>query len=167
MKKAQFYIFTAILLSAYVFMIYANSIVMADKPSTTFTDLNNNFVIEGPKVVNNAIYNKIDVETQFEDFVAKFIDYTKTRNINFGIFYMLINNKEIFMVNNLDDDIIITTNETKSLSKNKNLTINTTKFIIASYNNINYTFTTSNDPFHIQSLVVAKKGNTIKIFVNT
>lgn len=165
-KKAQFYIFTAILLSAYAFTIYANSRVIANEPSKTFKELKDNYLIEGEKVPNNAIYTNKEIENQFENFTAEFRDYAKTKNINLGIFYILINNDNIFLMNHLDSSASITTTQTYNLEINQNTTIPTTNIIILNYNNINYAFEVSSEQYQINSLLVAKKAQDIAIFVN-
>ena len=165
-KHAQFYIFTAILLSAYAFTIYANSKVIANEPSETFKELKDNYIIEGQKVLNNAIYTNKDIESRFENFTSEFIDYSKTKNINLGVFYILIDNDNAFLMNHLDSSATITTTNTHILAVNQNSTIPTTNIITLNYNNINYTFDISSEQYQIKSLMVAKKAQDIAIFKN-
>ena len=72
-RKAQFYIFTAILLSSMMLAIITSS-SRATRPETAFRELEDNFMAESTVVINSAIYNRTNVSLQYLDFSNRFFD---------------------------------------------------------------------------------------------
>ena len=118
-KKGQFYVVTAIVLSLAVFSA-VNSINLPESyEDPMFASIANNFINEAPIVINSALHSNHNLTTKFEEFEIDFLKYLKSLNSNVGFLYMLKEDDNIIIKNNLNKDIkIITFIETISLQKN-------------------------------------------------
>jgi hypothetical protein len=155
-KKAQFYIFTAIIFSAYAFMIFASSREVFDSPNPVFDEVVENFVLESPKVLNSALYDQVNISGRYQDFVSEFIDYSKSKKLDLGIFYV-IKGDNIFLSNNIDSNITIIDNPSYVIQQNNNLSLSSKSFITFSYDNLNYSFNFSTLPLEVIYWLVVQK----------
>lgn len=87
-KKGQFYLLTAVILA---------TVLWASLPSQqeetivrpTFDVLRENFIAESPNVINYALLNEENVTEVFSSFVEEFIRFGETRQVEFGVVYLI------------------------------------------------------------------------------
>lgn len=162
-KKAQFYIFTAIVLIGYV-MTIAPSAVTPKKPVSTFRNLHENYVAESPKIINNAMHYDGNVSALFENFSDSFMAYAKTRDPNFGLAYALLYEERIYAKNYLGETINITANTTviglNSDSKGEAAKAGTAEFNVSG---LAYTLKFT-EPVQAKVFFRAKKGKEVSIY---
>ncbi|MBN2422197.1 hypothetical protein JXB41_03135 [Candidatus Woesearchaeota archaeon] len=103
-KRAQFYIFAAIILCSVVFVGTVNKITV-EEPSKKFQSFYENYLIESSEVINSAIYESRDISEQFKNFTLDFIEYADSKNVELGILYVLIYpDNEAIIVNYLNSE---------------------------------------------------------------
>ena len=123
-RKAQFYIFMALLLSFLVFTIYpSNSSSMVS--TYLFQSISQNYIKEAPKVVNAAVFKKQDIFQIFDNYTKNFISYAATKNIDLEVAYVIINKTNIKIVNYLSVPInILIGSQEENLTSNNNVVFN-------------------------------------------
>lgn len=105
-KKAQFYIFTAVILIAVAFLLIRPTIVLG-KPTDAFIDIKTNFFEEGSRAVNNALKEGANVTREFDLFASEFSDYARTKGMDIEFFYILVDDETIWFSNQLDSQVEI------------------------------------------------------------
>ncbi|MBD3203260.1 hypothetical protein GF327_03130 [Candidatus Woesearchaeota archaeon] len=129
-NKSQLYIFAAVIFCTLVFLS-SFSYVVIENPTEEVKQIYDNFIFESYYTINNAVYENKDINQQVKNLTITFIDYSKQKNINLGIFYVLIipAREKSYIVNylnskaniNLINTILPGTEE--ELNIGKNLTI--------------------------------------------
>ena len=109
-KKGQFYLLTALLLCAFIFVI-SPGLRKSSTSDNTFIELKDNFVAESYDVINYAIYSEDDLSTTYRDYVQKFLKYSARRNVDFGVLYILAYDNRIEIDNYLNSPVRIYHNE--------------------------------------------------------
>jgi hypothetical protein len=89
MAKAQFYIFAAVLLCTVLFVAAINRIYIQE-PSIGLSKLYQNYIEESNILINNAVFEGKDPGMQVKNFTQYYISFAKGKNVNIGIFYLLI-----------------------------------------------------------------------------
>lgn len=87
-KKGQFYLLTAVILA---------TVLWASLPQhreqtivrTTFDVLRENFITESPNVINYALSNEKNLTETYKIFVEDFIRYAETKQVEFGVTYLI------------------------------------------------------------------------------
>ncbi|MCP3681916.1 MAG: hypothetical protein GY861_04425 [bacterium] len=164
-KKAQFYIFAAILLIGYSFTIVQppSEIKM---PLTAFGALRENFIQESNVVINNAIYEESNLSQVYWDFADEFIGFAKTSSPKFRMFYMLQHDGKIDFGNYLEEDVNVTygsnsfvvqAGDLVSKERMKDLTLRV--------GDINYDFEIENSAVELKALFKQTKNNEVRIYV--
>jgi hypothetical protein len=103
-KKGQFYIFMAVVFcSLALLLILSNFGARGLKP--VYNDLKNNFVKESHFVINSALYGDVDLMTRLNNFISYFSDYSKSRNVDFNVLYLLSRDDVLYVTNYLDEDV--------------------------------------------------------------
>ena len=146
-KKAQFYIFVAVLLCISAYSLLSFGIVAKEK-STGFGMLYENYIHESENVINNALYTGTDVFSQFDSYTNSFITYAKTRNTDFGVLYMIKKDDELRVVNYLSSPANITS-QNITIMPHQSMTLKPTSVLSLRYkgNDYNYTFTNESVQF--------------------
>jgi hypothetical protein len=139
-KKAQFYIFTVIILSALVMVLSIRG-METTPPKEVFDRLNENFIQEMHIVVNDAINNEKDLPTTINHHIEWFKDYAKTKNIDYEVFYALKISNEMYLFNNMDEGLSIEgSNLDIELEKNQNTDTESTDWLRITLDNNEYLF---------------------------
>lgn len=164
-KKAQFYIFTAILLIGYV-MTMAPGAAKPKKPVPTFKNLYQNYMAEAPKVINNALFFDSNVSDSFMNFSDNFLAYAKTRDPNFRFVYALLYKDSIYVKNYLEETINATANTTTvGLSSNDYRDVAKAGTIKLNVSNLIYTLYFT-EPTQLKAFFRIKKGKEVNIYVS-
>ena len=163
MKKAQFYIFTAIILCAFAMILLAKGASIR-VPEESFTKLDQNFRAEEAKVINSGIRNGI-LATQWEEFAGKFINYSKTRNPNFGLVYLLNTENELRVGNFINSEINVSIAlQNVTLNPSTTKVINQSSIITVSFDNNKYDFNISINIIQSKLLFWTKQGRNIRVY---
>jgi len=159
-KKSQFYIFTAIILSTYLFAL-ASAADQKIKESSKFEIIKDNFVQESSFAVNSAVYNQGDISQQLKQFTEDFIDYAKTKGNELEVLYLLVQ-EDIEISNYLNTEVKISN---KSLNRGETKTFDKTNQItVEAYNNI-YVFAISDEPLQLKAMLRAEENHNIQVYV--
>ena len=151
-KKAQFYIFTAILLCISAFGLLSTSPLSKEK-NTDFELLASNYLYEAKNTINQALYRESSPYLAVDLFTNNFIGYAKTKNIDLKIAYILKNENKTTVVNYLKDDLNITSHN-KTIKTSESATFNLTNIIIIRYDETDYNYTFTNDTVEFKALIV-------------
>lgn len=165
-RKAQFYLFTAIVLIAYAFSI-ARTEPLVQEETDAFKELYENFITESPMVINNALYQQANVSEKFEAFASAYADYARTRQPNFRLAYILRSEGNMLVGNRLGLGINATlTNSTSyEISDGSTFTL-APQDIALEVAGISYTFTIGSEAYQVKSLFRQKTSTETRIFVN-
>ncbi len=142
-KKAQFYIITAIVLIATVFL-YSSAQTETPKRQNTFREISENYFKEAPYVLNSALQNSENLNEKMENFTRSFISYAKSRNADMGIIYIYSINNTITMGNFMKETAAFGSTD---LLANETRTFNLTAAFTVSLNSNIYHFNISNNEF--------------------
>jgi hypothetical protein len=122
-KKGQFYIFASVVLLTYAFFIM-RAPVLGTPETSAFESLYENFLSESPVVINNAIYKSANLSETYGEFVDSFLSFSKTKDPNFRLVYLLAEHDSLVIGNRLDMEINATIGSTSyALPPNSQITI--------------------------------------------
>lgn len=139
-KKAQFYIFTIIILSALVLVMSLRG-AETTPPEKVFDRLNENFMQEMHVVVNDAINNEKDLLVSISNFIVWFKDYARTKNVNYEAFYALRLGNDMYLFNDMDQGLSVTgSNLNLELQENQKTKTNSTNWLKITLNNNEHLF---------------------------
>lgn len=151
-KKAQFYIFVAILLCVSAYGLISTSTQPKSKV-TDFDVLSKNYISEANNVFNQALYQEKDVAQELDYYTKNFIAYAKTKNTDFKVLYMAKTGNATNIVNYLKKEANITTiNQT--LNSNSQIKANSTSHILIIVDNDEYNYTFSEDENEFKALII-------------
>lgn len=153
-KKAQFYIFTSIILCILLFSIYASSARMFS-PDKRYDELSSNYINEASNVINHAIYADLDIFDEFDSYTHDFMAYSRTKNTDFKVLYLLKKDGELRIVNYLNQEANISGQE-ELLGPTQKITIPKTNNITITYDKISYGFVFSNETIEFKALIKQK-----------
>lgn len=170
-KKAQFYIFTALILIAYTATLLRPQQLMMP-PSKVFAEVNGNFAREGKEVINNALFEQANVSREYTRFVDRFVAYAMLRGIDLEVFSILVDGGQIHISNRLKKDAsllgrseIIGVGGELTIPKNVTvLTINAPADV--QHPNI-YAFNITSERTQVMSFTRVQVRENNKVFVNT
>ena len=150
-KLGQFYIITALMLiiPTYALIISQNNNVK--ERTTNFDILYENYINEAEITINNALYNQENVYSEMEDFTTDFIDYSKTKNIDLKLVYMIKKEDEIKVANYLKTEVKI---NNLTLKNKETMIINSTNEITLNYEETEYDYIFSNKSIEFKALLV-------------
>jgi hypothetical protein len=169
-KRAQFFIFAAVVLCLLIYALFAMRTESYYVESSNFEIMHKNFILEAEEVINNAVYEEKNLTYEFEDFVRTYLDFA-SKELNVSIFFALIQDN-IYLKGNFPWNLTITTylyNKTQeSFVLFNNLTIpkNITSFSIDINNDgkNDYWFTIKNNPIELKLLFYSAENNKIQIY---
>ena len=122
-KKGQFYILISIILIVFLLSVSAPKPHVVE-PSTAFKQLYTNYMSESAAVLNSGLYEE-NLSTRFKNYSDYFNRYAKTKDPQFTMLFALKNQEETLVVNNLNEQInITTTSATFIIPSNGFMTIN-------------------------------------------
>ncbi len=128
-KKAQFYIFTAIVLSA--ILVTMTTTHKQQSPETNTIDLYDNFIDELPYVVNSKIFNSKDPVSNIDLYLRDFKDFSDYHSTTFTYLYIFKNHTKMFIKNKLNNSAYITVkNFSFTLQPNENRTLTVSDAIV-------------------------------------
>ncbi|HII72362.1 TPA: hypothetical protein HA265_06425 [Candidatus Woesearchaeota archaeon] len=169
-RKAQFYIFTAIILIAYS-MLLLQSFSVVPESSKTFRNIYENFKFESSAAINNALFEQADVNDEYERFLDRFISYSKMKKTNIEVFSMLETGDRVYFSNKMNTEVrIININETISPgSSTYFLRSDLSEAVLevrddVFHENI-YKFTISDEGTDAKAVLRLRKGTKSEIFV--
>src|SRR3989338_4602135 len=129
-KKGQFYIFAAIVLITFAFMIAKPAPKLQEKPDA-FKELYQNFLTESSIVVNTALYDNANVSERFRSFADSYSQYAITKAPKFRFAYILKDNSILVIGNRLGEGLNVTLPDTsQTLGDKKELTTTPQKVTI-------------------------------------
>jgi hypothetical protein len=105
-KKAQFYIFTAIMLIGYSTLLL-NSLNVVPDISRNFRRVYDNFAFESGMCLNNALFEGTDVPLEFSRFLDSFISYSRTKKLDVEVFAVLMHGENVYFMNMMDNPVHI------------------------------------------------------------
>lgn len=151
-KKAQFYLFTAILLCVSAYGLLSGAPAAKEKNADSEV-LASNYFFEAKNVINQALYKESSPSLDADIFTNKFISYAKTKNTDIQIAYLLKNDDKIRAVNYLKNDINIISHN-KTIKKSESITLNLTNIITIRYDETDYNYTFTNDTVEFKALII-------------
>jgi hypothetical protein len=169
-KKAQFFIFAAVIICLLIYALFAMRTQSYYVESSDFEILHKNFVLEAENVINKAVYEEGNLTFEFEDFVQSYLSFA-AKEANISLFYALIKD-DIYLKNNFPWNLTITTyfyNKTQEnfiLSSNLTIPRNITSFAV----DINddgkndYLFLIKNNPIELKILFYSAEKDRIQIY---
>jgi len=101
-KKAQLYLFAAIILIVLAFTL-ATSQIARPEDSGVFQQLVTNFKTQAPIALNQAVYGGTNVSQAFVTFTQDYAEYARTRDPAFGFIAMYSRDDEIMIINTLQE----------------------------------------------------------------
>lgn len=168
-KKAQFFIFTALILIGFsTLMLQSNNVVPS--PSKTFGVVYDNFVFESNKAVNNAVFEGKDVGEEYGRFLTRFIGYAKMKKLQLEIFAVVAQGDRIYYMNRMEVPVdIFTIDQTIAPGTGTYFARNTTELTIkvpddVFHENI-YKLTFPEQETEVKAVLRVRKGSDREIFV--
>jgi hypothetical protein len=169
-RKAQFFIFTAIILIAYSTLLLSPENVVPDA-SGTFRQVYDNFRFESSAAINNALFEQVDVPAEYARFLDSFISYSKMKKTGVEVFSVLEYGDYVYFTNKMSNPVhILGINETiapaasayflRSDLPEAVLEVRDDVF----HENI-YKFTISGESTDAKAVLRVKKGSKRQIFV--
>jgi len=107
-KRGQIFLIGAIVfvITIYSLVIPYNTVKTYPTPEG-YTQLNENYQTEFPKVMNFAIYNGTNITSATDNFTIGFLNEAKKKDPNFGSFYIYKDtNGNLFISNTLNDKVL-------------------------------------------------------------
>jgi len=102
-KRGQFYLIIVFILSLVIYGVtYKVNSITEPIIWEDFNDVSQNYLSESVFVVNSALENKQDVNSRIENFTKKYLNHSKQRNPNLGLFYIYSNGTQISLKSYLD-----------------------------------------------------------------
>ncbi len=153
-NKSQFYMFGAIVLVSLVFVIVSNNSVISMSSVQDTKNYLNNYKYEAKVVINNALYANKNVSYELRNYTESFITYGENKNLDFDIMYIYSNNNNLYIVNYLNQSVLVTS---LGLTVNKEQEVSTgfVNDLTVKYNNESYNFNfTSPDEVELKTLFV-------------
>ena len=153
-NKSQFYMFAAIILVTLVFVIVSNSSIISTSKIQETKNYLNNYKHEAKIVINNALYANKNISYELRNFTESFISYGEYKNLDFDIMYIYSNNNNLYIVNYLNQSVLVTS---LGITVNKEQEISTgfNNTIIIRYQNESYNFNfTSPNEIELKTLFV-------------
>ncbi|MBW2964058.1 hypothetical protein KY363_01235 [Candidatus Woesearchaeota archaeon] len=105
-KKAQFYIFTALMLIGYSTLLL-QSFTSVPESSRNFRRAYENFEFESGQVLNNALFAQADVPDEYERFIESFISYSKMKKLNLELVAVLEQGDYVYFINRMESPVTI------------------------------------------------------------
>lgn len=163
-KKGQFYILIALLLITYAFQL-ARQDVPVRKPSDTFRVLHEDYINEGAKVINNAVYEEANVTARFKSFTGDYAAFAKSAEPGFGLAYLLKHKDSLTVGNRLAAGINVTAGGTSFLvSPNSERSVSATNATLL-VSGISYDFGFSDGDIQLKALFRASDKLATRVFV--
>ncbi|NQU79005.1 hypothetical protein HQ545_04515 [Candidatus Woesearchaeota archaeon] len=111
-RKSQFYILTAIMLIAYSLLLL-QSLSVVPYSSKNFRHAFDNFAFESHAALNNALFEREDVNEEFEVFLESFISYSRMKKLNIETVTVLETGNRVYVSNHMNNPVhIINLNQT-------------------------------------------------------
>jgi len=142
-KKAQFYIITAVVLIAAVFL-YSSSRTETPKYQSVFHEISENYFNEAPYVLNAAMITDANKNEKMENFTKNFINYAKTKTISMGIVYVFSDSENITVGNFMKEAVTCNSFE---LLENQTQIFNMTENMSVSIDGNQYDFNITENSF--------------------
>jgi hypothetical protein len=169
-KKAQFYIFTALILMAYTATLLKPT-TLVTKPSKVFSETNDNFRIESKEVINNALLEQKNISKEYDSFTRQFIDYSKMRGIKLEVFLVLVSGEQVYLTNHMKNSVsLLGRSEIIGPEGSLILQKNMTSIAISALNDESspniYDFNITTENIQASSLLRFQEGQNSKVFMN-
>ena len=163
-RKAQFYIFAAVILCVIAFTMIKPKETNVEKDET-FNQLYQNYIKEAGRAADNALLDGVNLKARFEDFNSKFKQFSDSKNIKFGFLGILSSNETIIQ-NKMGSDVqlnYLTTTET--LSRNSIKAINWSNQLQVKFNDVIYKFNFTQGLTQVKGLFYARGSDYEKVYV--
>ena len=108
-RKSQFYLFGALLLISLVYAATSNKSEISTSKIDNSQEFFNNYIYEAKIIINNAIYSNKNISYELRNFTEYFISYGDYKDTSFGILYSYSFNNNLYIVNYLNQSILIST----------------------------------------------------------
>jgi len=165
-KKAQFYLFTAIVLIGISFTLIPSA-AKIEEPKKSFSQLYKNFIKESPYVINSAVKTHSNLTYNYTLFVNNFLAFARTRDPQFGLLYALAYGDDLRIGNRLPFDITINTSSTSfGVNKSASTTINRTAWLKVNFTGNSYILNiTSSERYLSKAIFRTEREDEIRIYV--
>ena len=162
-KKAQFYLFIALILIGVAFALASTQITIK-KPAPLFRQLHQNFYSEAPNVINNAILYKKNTTAALEQFTLSYHGYAQTRSPGFGMLTIFADDK-VFVHNLLGNQVIVNYQGNVALNDKASRVFprKGTSLVITAYG-ISYTYAIDEEPVQLHALFRSSNNKDIQIY---
>ena len=138
-KRAQFYMFAAIILISFVFVIVSNNSNISKTNTKKYQTYLDNYKEEAIIVINNAVYENKNISYELRNYTEYFISYATGKDLDIGLTYLYSNNNYIYIVNYLNYPVLINPFGI-NLEKNNEVKVNFNETIVVKYHNESYYF---------------------------
>ena len=108
-KKAQFYLFAALIFVSAVFLVVANSSSISLREIDDFETYQKNYLHEAKIVINNAIMDNLNISDQLGEYTSEYISYLSSKDIDLGVLILLASEDKIYIDNYLNEPVLIST----------------------------------------------------------
>ncbi|MBI2136943.1 hypothetical protein HYU12_00310 [Candidatus Woesearchaeota archaeon] len=163
-KKGQFYIFAAIVLITFAFMIAKPAPKLQEKPDA-FKELYQNFITESSIVVNTALYDNANVSDRYRSFADSYSQYATTKSPKFRFAYILKDDNTLVIGNRLGEELNVTlSNTSQTLGDKKELTTSPQKATLY-IEGTKYEFTMGQETYQAKTLFRQKTDTETRIYV--
>jgi len=172
MKKAQFYIISAVILLTISLVIFALSSKSypAKKKVDDFSNLHENYAREVSEVINNMIKEKNDNllselnVSNLEDYTGKFLDYARSRQTSFGLVYVFTYHNSSTVSNHLNEDVIFESESNHTVQSGSTLNLISTEKYNLYFNDAKYSFSKDGDT-DFDAVYASADGQEVRVFV--
>ncbi|MBI2142807.1 hypothetical protein HYU20_00505 [Candidatus Woesearchaeota archaeon] len=163
-KKGQFYILIALLLISYAFQL-ARQDVPIRKQKDAFQVLHEGYIDEGANVINNAVYEDLNVTARFKSFTDDYVAFAKSAEPSFGLAYLLKQKDALTIGNRLAANLNVTAGGASFLvSPNSERSVSAGNATLL-VSGISYDFGFSGGDIQLKALFRASDKLTTRVFV--
>jgi hypothetical protein len=155
-RKAQYYMFGAIIFMAGVFAIFYSKSGITVKRLDDIKDVWENYLYEGTNVLNSAVYYKANVSEAMRNYTESFIEYKASEIPGLGIVYMFSRENEIHVINYIPENIELEGEGSLAYTQEKVMVFQETVGIKYSNETYSYYFD-SPDKIELKVMLVAKQ----------
>lgn len=105
-KRGQIYILAAFIVCMLAFLLVSTPNIIREKVLLqNFEDLSNNYLTESPKIVNEALDEKHNIQGELGGFTKKFIEnYAENQDPKIGLIYIYSDKNGVIIQNYLNNE---------------------------------------------------------------
>lgn len=159
-KRAQFYIFAAIVLSAYALALAIPSAKQVSQ--SPFKNLYQNYIFEAPKVINSAFYNETGPSARLANFSDDYVEFARSFDARFGLMHAYFHDGITDVRSRLNGEVNITAGSASFMLKDNSTAIQGSGFT-AHIDGNSYEFNLSKE-VRLQALFISQSGQDNRVY---